>query len=173
MVNQKLKHLTKTKSNSTTTGTVSMPLADMWFIGTSAFQDALQESSIFSVGNEVDVRVRAYSRAVSRAYISEMASMTERRPALSAQSRVSRVVTKVPKLAVWLLVSANILFMLHGIVFAGLAVVATSPSVYQLALRLNITGLTALGFEGAFALNKAKESRDLFEEHGGGAETAV
>ena len=143
-----------------------MPLSELWNLAPSVFQDALEESWVFGGGKNLNDRVSAYSRAISRNFVSQLGEMIEPRPTLSAQSRTKRIVTRVPKAALWLLLSGNILFMLLGLVFAGMAVHATgSSAVSQLSLRLNITGLTALGFEGSFAEKRVKECKNLFEEH--------
>ena len=166
MVNQQLTFLNRTRSNSSTTGTISMQLSELWNTAPSVFQDALEESWVFGGGKNLNDRVSEYSKAISRNFISQMGEMIEARPSLNAQSRTKRIVTVVPKVAFWLLMSGNIIFMLLGIVFAGMAIYSSRfPTVHQLSLRLNITGLTALGFEGSFAENRVTACKDLFEEH--------
>lgn len=137
----------------------------------TAVLDAEEESEFFGIDKTVEDRVEIQSTAINRAFLSQL--LTEARPVLKAQTRASRIVTKVPKAAVWALITSNLLFALLAIVFAGLAVVAASPQVQQLELRLNITGLAAQIFEGRFAKNEVKKIEHLFEERNGDSNRMV
>lgn len=118
-------------------------------MGTSPFADAFQATWVSITGSQdTNAYIHAYSTAISRSFASELTAQTEPRPALRAQSCEKKIVTEVPKVAVWLLVAANILFVLLALGFAGLAVHALSPTTHQVAVRLNIAGLTAHVFEG-------------------------
>ncbi|KAF1971268.1 hypothetical protein BU23DRAFT_570044 [Bimuria novae-zelandiae CBS 107.79] len=145
MVNQQVKNLTKIKSNSTVTGSISMAVTSEIFLDGTPISDSFMESYLLGEGKVDDERIEGFSSAQSRAL--------------------------VPKAAVWLLVAANLVFASLAIVFAGFALVAASPQVHQ--LRLNIAGLAAQGFEGRFTRNKVEKSEQLFEERNGDADRLV
>jgi len=108
-----------------------------------------------------------YSRAASRQFLLPLAAQTTPRPAIIAQSRNSRVVTKVRSSAIWILVAANLLFVGLGITLCITALVTLSNNehVLQVQARLGITGLTAQLLEGIFAQRKVKDDKQLFECH--------
>ena len=84
---------------------------------------------------------------------------------MSVQTRSSKIVSKVPKSALWLLIVANFLFAALAIALTILALSVASADVHQLHARLNVVGLTAQLFEGDHAEGMMREEEDLFGEH--------
>lgn len=87
------------------------------------------------------------------------------RPAVLAQTRTSKVITKVPVAALWLLVLANAIYALLGIALATMALVYTNPSVHQVYTRLSITGIVAQLFEREYAERAVESEESLFREN--------
>jgi hypothetical protein len=81
------------------------------------------------------------------------------------QKRIVSIITKLPAAALWLLVIANLVFTILGLVLATLAVRATSPEVHQVHTRLTTAGLAAQLFDGQHARKAAKTDSELFEEN--------
>lgn len=148
--------------------------APIWNLANS-YQTAALDMATYDVRDSptMDTFISAYARASSRLYLSFLIAQCSPRPVLAAQSRTSSVVTKVPKTAVWILVTANLLFAFFGIVLTILALVANSPDVHQVQIRMNITGLAAQLFEGRSAQERAKNSKQLFEERDGEGDRMV
>ena len=116
-----------------------------------------------TVAKSVDDFAQTFSRTMAHQYLGPIASQTSPRSALLVQTRNSRIVSKVPKSALWILVTANLLYIILAITLAILAFLVTSMDVYQLRTRLNVTGLAAQLFEGPHAERKVRNDKDLFE----------
>ena len=170
--NQKVTTLSRTLSNSSTTGIASMMNAVFWSRTPAVFIDLVTRSN---TGNSAPEIVDLYSRGASAGLAASFAGQTEARPALDIQSRMSKVVSNVPKAAIWLLVLANLLFALFALVLTVCALRATlrDRSVHQVQTRLNIAGLSAQLFEGKHAREYADDEDKLFEERDGRRERLV
>ena len=104
------------------------------------------------------------SQGMARQYLVPIVAQSSPRPALLVQSRSSKIVTKVPKSALWILVIANLLYAILAIILAILALLVTSMDIHQLRTRLSVTGLAAHLFEGEYAERDVKDEKDLFEK---------
>jgi hypothetical protein len=82
-----------------------------------------------------------------------------------AQVRASKIITRVPVAALWLLVSANFAFATIAIVLASLAYRTSSNDVHQVHTRLSIPGLAAALFDESSNDKNAKSSSKLFDEN--------
>lgn len=155
------------KSNSSVAGIVSMPNYPAWNYNQIWHNVAVEELTYYGVSAEQ--AIRAYEGALRRGYVSILAGQSSPRPAQQVQSRRIKVVSRVPKAPVWILVSANVIFLLLGLVLAAFAISATiqSPIVAQVQLRLSIMGLSAHLFEQSYAGRKVKDDEELFEERHG------
>ncbi|KAF2266170.1 hypothetical protein CC78DRAFT_160888 [Lojkania enalia] len=96
-----------------------------------------------------------------------IATQTSPRPSELVQRRVSKLVTKMPISALWILVTANMAFAVLGLVLAILALVATSPNVHQVQARLGVAGLAAALFEKTHSERVVRSDTDLFAENVG------
>jgi hypothetical protein len=137
----------------------SLHQSTRWFI----FAEA--KASIFATTSKEYVDI--YSHGISQALLFPFAGQVERRPALLVQSRSSKIVSKVPKAAVWLLVVSNILFLLLaiGLTIFALVVSSKDQNVHQVHTRLGVSGLASQLFEEGYGQRKVIDSDELFEEH--------
>jgi hypothetical protein len=142
-----------------------MPSAEIWKQFPADFQRARDKASVLARTSKEFVET--YSQGVSRALLLPFAGQVEPRPALLVQSRSSKIVSKVPKAAVWVLVVSNILFLslAVGLTVFALVVSSKDPDVHQVHTRLGISGLASQLFEEGYSQRKVKDSEELFEEH--------
>jgi hypothetical protein len=159
--------ITKRLSNTSTAGIVSMPHSDFWAMSNTLSGRIVER--INYVAQSTDEFKQMYMSQMARGYTGPLGTQVSERPALAVQTRSSKIVSKVPKAALWLLVTANLFFATLAITLTVLAISVESSDVHQLRLRLNIVGLTAQLFEGKHAERKVKEEEDLFEEHQSGS----
>ena len=138
-----------------------MPMALMFRFSTVLLEYARTEASV--VAKSLDEYVQIFSRSMASKYLAPIAGQVSSRPALLVQTRSSRIVSKVPKTALWILITANILYIILAITLAILALLVMSTDVYQLHTRLNVTGLAAQLFEGPYAEQKVKDNKELFQ----------
>jgi hypothetical protein len=138
-----------------------MTMSEMFGFGFPAREYALAEANYLA--KSVDEFLQFYTRGLARTYLSPLGAQSSSRPALLVQSRSSQIVSKVPKAALWLLVAANLLYTILAISLTVLALLVTSMDVEQLQTRLNVTGLAAQLFEGAYAGRQVKDEKELFE----------
>jgi hypothetical protein len=129
------------------------------------FADARDQASVIATTSKEFIDI--YARGASRALLFPFAGQVEARPALQVQSRSSKIVSKVPKAAVWVLVVSNILFLslAIGLTIFALVVSSKDPDVHQVHTRLGVSGLTSQLFEEGYGQQKVKDSKELFEEH--------
>ena len=148
-------------SNSTTTGIVSMLTMGQWGLYNTDNGQLASELN-YSVGSALEFPFE-FGRGISRLLASAFATSTVPRPALSVQSRQLKVVTKVPKFAIWILILMNLMFALLGIALGISAWFLTrTMDIHQVHTRLNFTGLTAQLFEKDKSEKQVRRDRDLF-----------
>jgi hypothetical protein len=109
--------------------------------------------------------LKSFELAISKVFGSWLVVHTVPAPAGLVQRRVTKVVTKLPVTAFWLLVTANVLFAFLGLILAVLAALATSSEVHQVHTRLSTTGLAAGLFDWQHSRRAAKSDFDLFMEN--------
>jgi hypothetical protein len=160
-VDSRVNIISQELSNSTVAGIASMTMADMFHFGLTIRENVLSEANYLATN--VDEFVKFFTRGMARAYVVPLGPQSSPRPALLVQSRNSRIVSQVPKAALWLLVTANLLYIILAISLTVLALVVTSMDVQQLQTRLNVTGLAAQLFEGAYAGRQVRDEKELFE----------
>lgn len=123
---------------------------------------------VFEVNRNVttpDTFIEAYATSMSKRMSVPLVVHTVLAPATLVQRRVTSVVTKLPKLVLWLLVVVNLLFALLGSVLGILALRATSPEVHQVQIRLSTAGLAAQLFDPEYAQRVALNYEKLFKEN--------
>ncbi|KAK7179762.1 hypothetical protein PSPO01_14154 [Paraphaeosphaeria sporulosa] len=155
--------LTATKSNGSVAGIVSLPgLPALMFIP-NQYDWALQIAS--ASATSMDAFIDAYGLGLSKVRSYSLATQMSPRPALLTQTRTSKVITKVPVAALWLLVLANVLYSLLGLALATMALIYTNPSVHQVYTRLSVTGIVAQLFEREYAERAVETEMKLFREN--------
>lgn len=108
--------------------------------------------------------IKEYEYTISKQLGIPLVIHTEPAPATNTQRRKASVITRLPKVALWLLVVANLLFALLGCILTSLALKATSPEVHQVHVRLSTAGLAAQLFDPQHARREAKNDAELFRE---------
>lgn len=102
---------------------------------------------------------------MSKAYSYPLASQLSDRPSLLAQTRTTKVVTKIPVAAVWFSVAANLLYAMLGFGLAFFALIRATPQVHQVQVRLGVAGLAAALFDWRQFERSADDDDGLFEEN--------
>ncbi|KAF2279921.1 uncharacterized protein EI97DRAFT_370045 [Westerdykella ornata] len=152
--------LKKRKSNGTMAGIASMSSFPIAFFGAELSMAVVAAGT----ANDPDGFIETYARETSKIYTRMLAAMTVTQPASLAQLRVSKIVTKLPVSALWILVVANMSFVALAFGLTILALMSASEDVYQVHTRLSITGLAAALFENSHAEKAVKSDSELFEE---------
>jgi hypothetical protein len=142
-----------------------MSSASMFQILEAWFDAARDKASVLTTTSTEFVDL--YSRGVSHVLLLPFAGQVEARTALLVQSRSSKIVSRVPKAAVWVLVVSNFFFLSLTIGFTVFALIVSSkdPNVHQVHTRLGVSGLASQLFEERYGQQKVKDSEELFEEH--------
>jgi hypothetical protein len=127
-------------------------------------QDAVSSASLAL--HDPEDFINAYAYALSEMYVVPLAAQLEARPALLAQLRASRVISKLPVAALWLLVVTNAFYGLFAIALATLAILAcgVTPVVPQVQTRLSVAGLAAQLFEPESSARAVGAESSLFKE---------
>ena len=161
VVNNMITSLSTTKSNGSVAGMVSMTS-----LASLNFRTLGNNFVVFEVNRNLttpEAFIETYALSMSKRMSVPLVVHTVPAPAILVQRRVTSVVTKLPKLALWLLVVANLFFALLGLVLAILALKVTSPKVHQVQIRLSTAGLVAQLFDPGHAQSEAKNDEKLFE----------
>jgi hypothetical protein len=131
------------------------------------FSDAAQKPLFSRIS--FDDFLSSFALGQSRGYAFPLGSQTSPREALAVQQRASRLVTRLPVAALWLLVVANMGFVVLGV---GLAVAAwlaarmdRNGTVGQVKNRLDIAGFVSQLFEGEMPERERKGDWRHFEHH--------
>jgi hypothetical protein len=153
--------LNKAPSNGSTSGIASMP--GTRFVGSLAniFQD--ESTGPFSRSSPTNF-IRAFELGMSKAYSYPLASQMSVRPSLLAQERTSKVVTRLPVAALWILVTTNLVYAALGLSIAIYALMRVTEDVGQVQMRLSVTGLVAALFDRQRFEKAVSGEEELFEE---------
>jgi hypothetical protein len=172
-VNGSITRFITTPSNESVTnivhgsGTHTQFASDDLFIKRAAWV-AVQQQSVTAMEEYMAL-------AYSRAFVVVAAGSIQPAPAEQVQLRSTKLVTRLPKAPLFLLVGANLLFVVVGLLLTFMAVVASmrSGETRELQARLSIEGLVALYFEGERARAPAKSIEELFWENDGRGESRI
>jgi hypothetical protein len=126
-----------------------------------------QAASLAAMGNSDQQFADDMAIAFSKTALAIGSQAVESRPALAVQKRSSFLVAKVPAAPLYLLVGANMLVVLVGIILTVIALVASRGEVKEVQSRLSIFGLVADRFEGSTAKLPVKDVDELFRESKG------
>jgi len=139
-------------------------------VGTTALQQA---ASLVAFSNSEQELADKIALAYSKIALAIGSEAVTPLPAIAAQERSSSLVARVPAAPLFTLVIANLLFVVLGIVFAGMALGSSGSEVREVQARLSIVGLVADRFEGLRARNGAEKMDELFEESDGSGSLRV
>ncbi|KAF2821695.1 hypothetical protein CC86DRAFT_470389 [Ophiobolus disseminans] len=159
----KVLSLSTTKSNGSVTGIVSMPSVSSGGYFTDLTNQVLRETNKNLTTPEAFVK--QYELAMSKAYLVWLVTHTVPAPADLVQRRETKVITRLPATALWLLVAANLLFALFAVVLSSMAIRETSPEVHQVHTRLSTAGLAAQLFDWKHSRKPAQGDFELFQEN--------
>jgi hypothetical protein len=161
----KVKSLSASPSNGTVVAISSMPSIDSEGFLTLLSNIALREANRNL--STVEEFTAKYELAMSKIFALWLVINTFPAPAHLVQRRVTKVITKLPMAALWLLVLANLLFALFAVVLAVLAIRNTSPEVREVHTRLTTTGLAAQLFDWKHSRRAARRDVEFFRENTG------
>lgn len=162
VVNDQITSLDTSASNGSVTGLVSMMSLRSFGNFANGLNNVLLESNRNYTTPEAFIDT--YALAMSKHMAVPLVVHTVPAPANVVQRRVPAVITKLPKVALWLLVAANTAFAILGSIIAVLAMRVTSPNVHQIQIRLSTAGIAAQLFNPQHSRRKAKDDKALFEE---------
>lgn len=148
-------------SNNSVTNLFASGIAGTPF-GTSNMQAAMGVAA--SVAVNAQEMADRLALSLNNAVLSSGAGSVQRAPVSVAQRRWDLLVAKVPKLPLFLLITANICFVVMGLVLTTFAM-RTSVEGREAQRRLTIAGIVANLFEGGNAREYAGTVEKLFGEY--------
>jgi hypothetical protein len=153
--------LIKVPSNGSTAGISSMPGTRV----ARALVNIVQEdASGPRARSSPSAFLRSIELGMSKAFSYPLATQSNSRPSLLAQTRTSKVVTRLPVTALWFLVTANLIYAALGVSLAVWATLKATPDVHQAQMRLGVSGLAAALFDKERFERNADADEKLFEE---------
>lgn len=159
----KVTELSRTKSNGSIAGISSMASTHAPnFMAPSMAKAYFTANSVQTSPSNF---VSSWKAAVSRALALPLAAQSSPRQSELVQRRVAKVVTRLPKAALWILVSSNLIFAIIGLGLAAAALTRKSMDAHQVHTRLGVAGLAAALFETQHSHRVAREDSKLFEEN--------
>ncbi|KJK68162.1 hypothetical protein P875_00108587 [Aspergillus parasiticus SU-1] len=125
------------------------------------------------LSGSAQVFVDKIAEAFSKVTIALGADAVDARPALAAQDRESFLVARLPKAPLITLVAVCFLYVLCGLIFTVLAMVAVRHKIPDIQARMSIAGLVADRFGASSSWNKNTTVDEMFEEYSGKSEKRV
>lgn len=108
--------------------------------------------------------VTTYEQAMSKVMSVHLIVQTVLERVLYVHRRAPAVITRLLKVALWLLVVANSMFAFLGLAIAFIECKAASPRIHQPQIRLSTPGLAAQLFTSLYARREAKNDFQLFQQ---------
>ncbi|KAF3042334.1 hypothetical protein E8E12_002640 [Didymella heteroderae] len=164
MSDGRVQTLVANTSNSTVTGAVSMMASSYSNPFRLKMNEVYQEVNSNTTTITPEEVTKRYELEMSKALISGLIVNTVALPVDAAQLRRNEVVTRLPAVALWFLVSTNFLFMLLAISLAIWATRSSSTEVHQAQLRLSSAGLAAQLFSHQTSTLAVKDDFELFHD---------
>jgi hypothetical protein len=126
-----------------------------------------QAASLAALGNSDQQFSEDMASSFSKTALAIGSQAVEKRPVLASQRRFSFLAARVPAAPLYLLVGANMLVVLVGVILTVIALVASRGDVKEIQGRMSIFGLVADRFEGTTARLAVKDVDELFRESNG------
>ena len=148
-------------------------IANAWegpieFIGGDPGGTSLQQTASVAIFSDTSQELADKVAATySQTALALGAQSVLRRPVIAVQERQSFLVSRVQAAPLYTLVAANLLFVLFGIVLAGIAIRTSGGDVREVQARLSIVGLVADRFEAYRGRDGIENMDDYFEEKEG------
>lgn len=169
-VNGTITYASSQKSNSSTTnvimGTQAYTRVGDGYILQRTSLDVWQSHS----ANEIAAK---FANTYSQTALAAAGSAFDARPAITAQSRSSILVAKVPKAPLACLLAANLALAFLGIILAIIALLVRDDDVGDAQARLTIPALVAAQFETDRGQRPVEKIDDMFDEFQGCAGTRI
>ncbi|KAF3044951.1 hypothetical protein E8E11_002046 [Didymella keratinophila] len=165
MIDGKVENFIPTRSNGTVTGIVSMASGQLASGSIHKQNSASLEVNRPREDLTPNSFTKAYELETSKVMISNLVVYSVPKPVDFVQLRANTVITRLPAIALWLLVTSNILFVLLAITLAILAAQSASSEVHQVHLRLSSSGLAAQLLSLETARCEAKDDFGLFHKN--------
>lgn len=146
-------------TNSTTMALFSMG-NNMYLYSMPYTVQAVSLAGFSKTGREIADK---YALAYARNTLGATALAFEPRNASASQQREQIQVAMVPKTPLCVLIAANLLLVVFGLVLSSLALIALKGDTGEMQARLSIHALVAASFE-AIAGKPVEEVEDFFEE---------
>ncbi|KAH6644208.1 hypothetical protein C7974DRAFT_439475 [Boeremia exigua] len=162
VVKGRLVSLNTTLSNGSVAGIVSQLSIEA--VGTLAVGSNSALASVNHNYTTPEAFVTTYEQSMSKSMSVPLITYTVPEQAIYAHRRVTSVITRLPKVALWLLVVANSIFTVLGLAIAVIAAKAASPRTHQAQIRLSTSGLAAQLFASPHARREAKNDAELFQQ---------
>ncbi|KAE8363926.1 hypothetical protein BDV27DRAFT_165167 [Aspergillus caelatus] len=125
------------------------------------------------LSGSAQVFVDKIAEAFSKVTIALGADAVDARPAIAAQDRESFLVARLPKAPLITLVVVSFLYVLCGLIFTVLAMVAVRHKIPDIQARMSIAGLVADRFGDPSSWSKNTSVDEMFEEYSGKSEKRV
>jgi hypothetical protein len=164
IIDGKVQHLTPTLSNGSVAGMVSMIASEFVNEMTGPLGNVLDEVNRDVKSLTLAQYTKRYEIEMSKAMLTTLVAFSVPAPVDRILLRVNDVITRLPAVALWLLLSGNALFALLAVVITVCALKSASVDVHQVHLRLSSAGLAAQLFSPESAEQTAKEDSDLFHQ---------
>ncbi|KAH8728090.1 hypothetical protein GQ44DRAFT_769616 [Phaeosphaeriaceae sp. PMI808] len=126
----------------------------------------IQAASVAGLSNVAQDVADQYATAYSQTALSVASGAFEPRSALSSQVREQILVARVPKTPLFVLIVANLLMVVLGLVLTVVALLAVRGDTGEAQSRLSISVLVAAMFEARVRW-PAKSAEDMFQERHG------
>jgi hypothetical protein len=126
-----------------------------------------QAANLAAMGHSDQQFADDMALSFSKTALAISSQAVEKRPVLAVQRRSSFLVAKVPATSLYVLVGANMLVVLVGVILTIIALTMSRGDVKEVQSRLSIFGLVADRFEGRAARLAVKDVDELFRESEG------
>jgi hypothetical protein len=163
-IDGKIQHLAPKLSNGTVVGIVSAVASDFVAELTDILNRVYEEVSRNVVPQTPAQFKTNYEMEMSKGLLATLGAFSIPVPVDQVQLKRNELVTRLPALALWLLIIGNALFAFLAIAITIYALKSGSNEVQQCQLRLSSAGLASQLFSPDTARQPARNEFDLFHE---------
>lgn len=169
-INGTVTRFVTTPSNVTAANVWSVPVINS-DVTTQHLQIAALTAALLA--NDAQDLADQFAVAYSKIALAVGAQSVQGAPALAVQQRNTFLATRLPLAPLFSLVTANLLFVVVGIVMTVVALLNSGGGTREIQSRLSIVGLVADRFESTRASLPTRSLADVFEEHEGKSSSHV